>query len=90
LDIKEAFSVLNQMMDSFEKWFPIGEADTKEDIEIDKESFAATKLCLELGEYTRCDYDYLFWLRGIVADDEYYTTAIGVFIEALSHEYGWI
>jgi hypothetical protein len=39
-------------MKIFETWFPIDETDTKEDIERYKERFAATKLCLELGEYT--------------------------------------
>jgi hypothetical protein len=48
------------------------------------------KLCLELGEYTRDDYEYLFYISGLVADNDYYYEAINVFIAALSEEYGWI
>jgi hypothetical protein len=87
---QEAYQVLNEMMKSFETWFPIEESDTKEDIEICKGRFATTKLCLELGEYTGEDYDYLFFIREMVVDNTNYYKAIGVFIAALSEEYGWI
>lgn len=90
MELREAYQVLNEMMKSFETWFPIEESDTKEDIENYKERFAATKLCLELGEYTRDDYDYLFIVRDMVVENINYYEAIGVFIVALSKEYGWI
>jgi hypothetical protein len=34
MDLEEAFHVLNDMMETFEAWFPTDESDTKEDIEI--------------------------------------------------------
>ncbi|HMM69965.1 MAG TPA: hypothetical protein PKD08_05660 [Gudongella oleilytica] len=55
-----------------------------------KEGFARTKLCLELGEYSREDYDYLFYIHEIVVDDAKFYKAISTFIGALSEEYGWI
>lgn len=90
MELREAYHILNEMMDSFETWFPIEESCTNEDIEMYKESFAATKLCLELGEYTREDYEYLFFVHDMVVDNINYYEAIGVFIGALSKEYGWI
>lgn len=90
MEIKEAYQVLNEMMNTFEGWFPIDETDSKNDIETYRERFAATKLCLELGEYTRYDYEYLFFVCDIVVDRKLYFKAINVFISALSEEYGWI
>jgi hypothetical protein len=78
------------MMKNFEAWFPIDDSDTKEEIEMYKEGFARTKLCLELGEYSREDYDYLFYIHEIVVDDAKFYKAISTFIGALSEEYGWI
>ena len=90
MEIKEAYLVLNKMMNTFEDWFPLEDTITKEEMETYKERFAATKLSLELGEYTRDDYDYLFFVRDRVADRKLYSKAINVFISALSEEYGWI
>jgi hypothetical protein len=90
MELREAYEVLNEMMNFFETWFPMEESDTEEDIELYKKRFATTKLCLELGEYTREDYDYLFLVREMVVDNRNYYKAIGVYIEALSEEYGWI
>ena len=78
------------MMVAFENWFPLDDSDTKEEIEMYKERFAATKLCLELGEYSREDYEYLIFINDIVAENEKYRKAISAFIGALSEEYGWI
>ncbi|MBK5262724.1 MAG: hypothetical protein JJE17_09170 [Peptostreptococcaceae bacterium] len=90
MQLQEAYQVLNEMMKTFETWFPIEDSDTKEEIEMYKERFAATKLCIELGEYTKDDYEYLFFIYGLVVDNMVYYKAIGVFIGALSEEYGWI
>lgn len=76
------------MMNTFESWFPIDETDTKDDIETYKERFAATKLCLGLGEYTRDDFEYLFFICDIVVDHKFYYKAINVFISALSEKNG--
>lgn len=90
MELKEAYQVLNEMMKTFEIWFPIDDSYTKEEIEMYKERFARTKLCLELGEYSREDYDYLFYIHEVVADNAKYDRAISAFIGALSEEYGWI
>ena len=90
MELREAYRVLNEMMKSFETWFPIEESDTEEDIEMYKGRFATTKLCLELGEYTREDYEYLFFVHEMVVDNINYYKAIGTFIGALYKEYGWI
>jgi hypothetical protein len=82
--------VLNEMMKTFETWFPIDDSDTKEEIEMYKNGFARTKLCLELGEYSRDDYEYLFYIQNTVIENSYYYKAIQTFIFALSEEYGWI
>lgn len=88
-DLKEAFHVLNEMMDNFEDWFPIDESDTEEDVESYKNRFAGTKLCLELGEYSGDDYDYLHYIQGVVAGNPRFYQAIRTFIGALSREYRW-
>lgn len=90
MELKEAYQVLNGMMNTFELWFPIDDSDTKEEIEMYKERFASTKLCLELGEYSRDDYEYLFYIQDTVIENSYYHKAIQTFIFALSEEYGWI
>ncbi len=90
MELKEAYRVLNEMMVAFENWFPLDDSDTKEELVMYKERFAATKLCLELGEYAREDYEYLFFINGIVTENEKYCKAISTFIGALSEEYGWI
>ena len=90
MELQEAYSVLNDMMKSFEEWFPVEDLEDEESIELYKERFASTKLCLELGEYTREDYEYLFHIRRLVLENEIYYEAIEVFIIALSGEYGWI
>lgn len=89
-EVKQAFSILNDMMKSFGEWFPYDETYTDRDKQDAKNAFARTKLNLELGEYTRDDYEYLFWLINKCVEDEQFYWAIGVFIEALSEEYGWI
>ena len=89
-DLKKAFSVMNDMMGSFRDWFPFDETYDEDDKQDAEDAFARTKLLLELGEYTRYDYEYLFWLRERCAGYGEYGWAIGVFIGALSEEYGWI
>lgn len=89
-DLKKAFSILNDMMDRFRAWFPFDETYDESDKQDAEEAFARTKLLLELGEYTENEYEYLFWLREKCAGYEEYDWAIGVFIGALSEEYGWI
>jgi len=90
MELKEAYQVLNEMMKTFETWFPLDESDTKEEIEMYKKGFARMKLCLELGEYTKDDYEYLFYIQDTVIEHSRYYKAIGTFIAALSEEYGWI
>lgn len=89
MDLKEAFHVLNEMMNTFEDWFPLDESDTEEDLESYKNRFAGTKLCLELGEYSGDDYDYLHYIQGVVAGNPRFYQAIRTFISALSREYRW-
>lgn len=89
-DLKKAFAVLNKMMETFKDWFPFDADYDENDRKNAEESFARTKLCLELGEYDNDDYEYLFWIREKCAGYQEYDWAIGVFITALSDEYGWI
>jgi hypothetical protein len=95
--IESAFLVLNDMMDTFEQWYPqhydfLPEEEqehlSKAEMEEAKEQFAHTKLMLELGEYRSDDYDYLKWLQDRVLDNEQYFEALNIFIYALSEEYG--
>ena len=89
VDLKSAYEVLNEMMDNFEDWFPMKPTDTEEDLVSYKNRFAGTKLCLEVGEYTGDDYDYLHYLQGVVSKYPRYYQAIRTFINALSREYRW-
>lgn len=89
-NLKKAFSIMNDMMDTFREWFPFDATYDGSDKRDAEDAFARTKLLLELGEYTKDDYEYLFWLREKCAGYEEYEWSIGVFIRALSEEYGWI
>ena len=90
MEIKEAYKILNEMMDSFETWFPASESDTEEEMGMYKARFAETKLQLELGEYSGEDKEYLSYIQEILAKNSRYQKTIGVFIRELSEEYGWI
>jgi hypothetical protein len=87
---KEAYPVLQKMMEDFDSWFPFDGTEDEEEREMYREGFARCKLNLELGEYTRDDLDYLQRIYDTVEDDEEYRGAIMAFIVALSDEYGWI
>ena len=89
-ELDRAYPILRDMMDSFREWFPFDESYDEHDKKDAEDAFARTKLLLEIGEYTRDDYEYLFWLDEKCTDNEEYHWAIGVFIRALSDEYGWI
>lgn len=90
MDLEYEFSVLNDMMKDFDSWFPFDGTEDEEEREMYRNGFARCKLCLELGEYTRSDMDYLRYIHGIVIDNDSYYDAIGKSIYALSLEYGWI
>lgn len=87
---KEAYPVLEKMMDDFDSWFPFDGSEDEEERDMYREGFARCKLNLELGEYTRDDLDYLYQIYDTVKDSEEYRAAIMAFIVALSDEYGWI
>jgi hypothetical protein len=89
-EIKEAFVILNEMMNTFENWFPKKEFDSEEDLEMAKNRFATAKLSLELGEYSNEDDDYLCYIQEQVAENPRYDKAMGTFIKALVKEYGWL
>ncbi len=88
MDLKHDYSVLNDMMNDFDSWFPFDEDDDEETREMYRDGFARAKLTLELGEYTREDIgflvDYLRSIAGMVADNDVYYDAISDFIYALS------
>lgn len=90
MDLKEAYRVLIEMLDSFESWYPMKAGFESDEMEMRKNRFAVTKLNLELGEYTGEDYEYLLCFQDLTVGYPRYTEAIKIFIEALSLEYGWI
>ena len=89
-EVQAAYPVLNEMMRTFREWFLFDEDYDEDDKQIAENAFARTKLCLELGEYTKDDLEYLFWLSDKCADREEYHKAVTVFIGALADEYGWV
>lgn len=88
MDLEYDFSILNDMLNDFDNWFPFDETDDEETREMYRDGFARAKLTLELGEYTREDLgfliDYLESIAGIVVDNDVYYDAIRNFIFALS------
>ena len=56
-EIEQAYLVLNEMIESFTEWFPFDETYSDNDKQDAENAFARTKLCLELGEYSRDDYE---------------------------------
>lgn len=87
---KEAYPVLQKMIEDFDSWFPFDGTEDEEEREMYREGFARCKLNLEIGEYTRDDLDYLHRIYDTVEANEEYRDAIMAFIVALSDEYGWI
>ena len=77
------------MMRTFRELFPFEEDYDEDDKQIAENVYVRTRLCLELGEYTRAELDYLFCLGDKCVDREDYRQAISVFIAALADEYGW-
>ena len=84
-ELEEAYVVLETMYKDFKTWFPFEPGDDKDQM---AERFAITKLNLELGEYTFEDLEYLKWLRKQISAAKGYDDAIGIFVRALSSEYG--
>ena len=84
-EIEEAYDALEEIYKNFKIWFPFEPGDDKEQM---AERFAITKLNLELGEYSFEDLEYLKRLRPQASSIEKYSDAIGVFVRALSSEFG--
>ena len=90
MDLEYDYSVLGDMLNDFDSWFPFDEDDSEEEREMYRDGFARAKLVLELGEYSREDLEflvgYLESIAGIVVDNDMYYDAINDFIYALSWE----
>ena len=84
-ELKDAYDILETMYINFKTWFPFEPGDDKDQM---AERFAITKLNLELGEYTFEDLEYLKWLRTQTSAVKDYGDAVGIFVRALSSEYG--
>ena len=84
-EVKDAYDVLEDMCKNFKAWFPFEPGDDKDQM---AERFAITRLNLELGEYNFEDLEYLKWLRTQASTVKKYGDAIGVFVRALSSEFG--
>ena len=84
-ELESAYDVLEDIYKNFKTCFPFESGDDKDQM---AERFAITKLNLELGEYSFEDLEYLKRIRPQASSMKEYSDAIGVFVRALSLEFG--
>ena len=62
---KDAYPVLEKMVEDFGRWFPFSRTEDEDEKEMYREGFARCKLNFELGEYTEDDLDYPYRIYDI-------------------------